>query len=336
MSDTAFESINRSNADNRTAREIPVDIVKEIIQDADKASAVMQLGRVTTLPAYQQRHRVFRSYPEAYWLDGATLPERDVALKSTTSMLWDYVVLEPQEIAVMAVVPDTWEQDSDIAWAEIQAKLSGAIAKRLDDTVLFGNSEPTGYTGPSGGVVAAAVAAGNTVTLGDTVGTDLGGGGDGTYNDIGLDIARCAQILADGGYNPTGCAAREGFEWRLVGVRDTTGQPVYQPAAQRGGNPGMYNMNYVPVGNGSWDNTSALMVVGDFSQLIIGVRQDVTFSISDSAPIVDSSNNVVFNTFQQDAKVMRATFRVGVVVPDPTKILGGDFPFAVLRPVGAS
>ena len=44
--------------------------------------------------------------------------------------------------------------------------------------------------------------------------------------------------------------------------------------------------------NGAWDDSEALMIAGDFSQLVYSIRQDVTYKVLTEATIVDPTTRI--------------------------------------------
>jgi hypothetical protein len=63
-----------------------------------------------------------------------------------------------------------------------------------------------------------------------------------------------------------------------------------------------------PVGDVVW---FAAAVRRDFTQFVVGVRQDITYKILDQAVIQDNTGAIVYNLPQQDMTAIRLTFRVG-------------------------
>jgi hypothetical protein len=53
---------------------------------------------------------------------------------------------------------------------------------------------------------------------------------------------------------------------------------------------------------------------GDFRMGLLGLRQDVTFAISDSAMVQNDTGEVVFKAWQQDMQIARVVFRVAFPV----------------------
>jgi Phage capsid family len=75
-------------------------------------------------------------------------------------------------------------------------------------------------------------------------------------------------------------------------------------------------------------------LVGDFSQVLLGTRQDLEFQVFDTGVITDSEGNVVLNLMQQDAVNLRVTARFGYAVANSVTYYQPEeakrYPFAVL------
>lgn len=325
----------RTPSDNRTAREIPETVVNTIIKDAEQTSVVLQVANVRRLASYTTRFRLQSSFPGAFWMKGTddvlggsgtgTQVEKDSAFKQTTSFEWTNEYLTPEELAVLAVMPDNWRADSDIAWEEIRAGLRTAFALQIDRGVLFGDSAFGDLPASFGnGLVADALAAGNVVVEGSGI-------------DLADDYALLAQELAEGGYDISSFLTRNAEMWRIRRLRETgTDAPIYAPLSVSGPQT-LYGYPLNDVKNSAWDESEATAIAGDWSQLHVGIRQDMTFDMSNSAPIFNPATGaLIYNPFQQDGEVMRAVMRIGYVVTAPLKHLGGLFPFSVLAPQGYS
>jgi hypothetical protein len=76
-------------------------------------------------------------------------------------------------------------------------------------------------------------------------------------------------------------------------------------------------------------------IAGDWSQGVLGVRQDFTYKLLDQAVLTDASNVIQFNLAQQDMVALRLVFRVGYQVANTLNYEQGNeasrFPFAVMR-----
>ncbi|MBP0095036.1 hypothetical protein, partial [Prescottella equi] len=84
------------------------------------------------------------------------------------------------------------------------------------------------------------------------------------------------------------------------------------------------------------DSTAATMIAADWSKVIVGIRQDVTFDLFSEGVISDASGKVILNLMQQDSKALRVVFRVGFQVANPLTRLNGTeatrYPAGVLVP----
>jgi HK97 family phage major capsid protein len=326
----AYNDIVERSGSSKTAREIPESVASGILKEAVEGSAVLKLARTFRMPAYQHRVPVLKSFATAFWLNGANQAAKDVAHKQTTTVTWDNVYLTPDELAVLVPVPDSWMADSNIGWSEIKQEVVRAFAEKIDQAILFGDgSPPIGFSGPVGGLVGGAVAAGNAIVIGSTTSNAI--------NDIALDIGAVARDLDEEGFDVDGFAARRGFHWRFTQHRTTTGETIFTPPTEAGGIGSLFGAAYTEVKNGAWDNTEALMIAGSWDDCVVGIRQDMTFTLHDEGIIQDpATGDIIYNAMQQDGKVLRAVMRLGYAVPTTIKKLGGTFPFGVLRPAGAS
>lgn len=332
-------------------RELPAEVASGIIDDVLAGSAALQLGDVTRMTRREKIFTLTETLPDAYWIKGtaatdkpafgpgASLPDgsreaKDLAMKQTTGMSWKQKKMEAEEMAVLVPLPDTWQADSDVNFEEIKPYLVEAMAKKLDAAILFGEELPSSWAANGFyGILPMAIAAGNTINAADTA-YQIGATG---RTDYGLAIAALAEQMAEDGYDPTGFTTYPGFKWKLVQQRGTNGESIYQGGAVgMDGRPAetIYGERLAEVRSGIWNThkDDALIIAGQWNTLKIGVRQDIEFAVTDSAPIFNQAGTLVLNTFQQDAKVLRATFRVASTVINPRMRLGGEFPFSALRP----
>lgn len=327
-------------------RELPPEISAEILDDVITTSAALQLGSVTRMARREKIFNLTETLPDAYWMKGTAATDKpsfgpgatqtdgsreakDLALKQTTSMTWTQKKMEAEEMAVLVPLPDTWQADSDVDFEEIKPYIVEAMSKKLDAAILFGDDVPSSWVANGfNGVLRDALGKGNTVNAAN-IGT-----GAGQVRDLADAIAALSELMAEDGYDPTGFVTYPGFKWKLVRLRSTDGLPIYTPLENSPSGQGIYGQPLAEVRNGTWNThkDDAHLIAGDWSTLKIGIRQDIQFSVSDSAVITNQAGAVILNTFQQDSKLLRATFRVAATVVNPLKRLGGEYPFAVLRP----
>ena len=87
--------------------------------------------------------------------------------------------------------------------------------------------------------------------------------------------------------------------------------------------------------NGAFDKSKALMISGDFSQLVYSIRQDITFKLFTEGVIQNSDGSIAYNLMQQDMIALRAVMRLGWEIPNPINSLkqkaADRCPFAILK-----
>lgn len=296
---------------------VPEPIANEIIQELPQASVLLNRARRARMSSKTLKQPVLSALPDAYWVNG------DSGLKQTTKAEWDNVVITAEELAALVVVPDAVIDDSSIPiWSEVRPLLVEAIGRKVDEAGLFGVDKPASW--PTA-VIPGAIAAGNVVD-------------EGTGDDLAQEVAELGRLVAEDGFAINGFAAAPGLNWRLVGLRNDNGTPIYTPSLAAGTPSGLYGYPLNEVMNGAWDSDTATLLGADWRKFVVGVRQDITFNISDSAVITDSDGKVIVNAYQQDSKILRVVFRVGFQIANPLTRIGGDsrYPAGVLAPADLS
>lgn len=296
---------------------LPEQVFNEIIQEAPKSSVMLTNARRTPMTSAKAKQPILASLPEAYWVNG------DTGLKKTTKVGWENQTITAEELAVIVPVPDALISDSNVPlWDQIKPLVAEAFGNKLDAAALFGVDKPESW--PTD-IYSAAKAAGNTVALG-------------TGDDIGQDIALVGQKVAEQGYAINGFASQPGLNWQLVGLRSTTGAPIYSPAMAAGQPSTLYGYGLGEVYTGGWDAEKAVMMGLDWSKQVIGIRQDITYDIFSEGVISDEDGKVVLNLMQQDSKALRVVMRVGWQTAAPKTRVGRGkttYPAGVLTPAAA-
>ena len=314
---------------------IPEEVSREIIEGAIAESAALTYLKRVRMRRAQQRMPVLSQFPNAYWLTGATLNDRDIGMKQTSAMLWDNVFLNAEEIAVVVPAPKSLIADLDYDfWNEVKPRISEAIGIALDEAVFFGTNKPA--TWPTA-IVPAAVAAGN-VRQAATGAPDF-------LQDLNTAMG---AVEADG-YDPNGIWARIQVRAWLRGLRAGDGTasaatPLFYPdAAPSGTQPGgtVYGVRIMFSSAGltgfATGATNYSLVVGDFKQAILGVREDISMDVFDTGVITDNATPPViqYNLLQQDMVALRVTARFAFACPNPLNrqnpTAGTRYPFAVVQ-----
>lgn len=309
----AFNNIIERN-DVGTAL-VPETISNEIIQTAPEQSVVLTRAKNVRMSTKTMKQPVLSTLPSAYWLNG------DTDLKQTTEAAWKDVVITAEEMAVLVPIPDALIDDASVPlWEQVKPLIAEAIGKKVDEAVLFGTDKPASF--PTA-IVPGAIAAGNTVAKG-------------TGADFAADVAALGAKVAQDGFAVNGFASKPGLNWELVGLRNSNGTPIYTPSLAQGAPSTLYGYPLHEVMNGSWNASAAELIAADWSKLVVGIRQDITFKLFDQMIINDAAGKVIFNAAQQDSKVLRVVFRVGFQVANPlTRVNGTEstrFPAGVITP----
>lgn len=301
---------------------IPEPVTREIMQGAIAESAVLRMGRrLANMSSKTQTVNVLDALPSAYFVNGeATGDGAGDAFKQTTKMAWDKKKLYAEEIAVIVPIPEAALDDADYdIWGEVKPRLTEAFGKVIDAAILFGTNKPSTWRT---GVVPAAVAAGNGVPISSDIFSDIMGE-NGLVSKVELD-----------GFNPNGVMSAIQMRGKLRGLKDTTGQPIFKSDMQGATRYGLDGMDmYFPM-NGAFDPAQAQMIVGDWSQLVYAIRQDMTFKIFTEGVIQDPTTKAItYNLMQNDMVALRAVMRLGWEIANPVNAYNVDkadpFPFSV-------
>jgi HK97 family phage major capsid protein len=268
----------------------------------------------------QTRMRVLDSFPQAYWVTG------DTGMKQTTKMAWENVYLNAEELAVIVPIPENVLDDADYSvWDEARPRIVEAMGAAFDLAVLFGDGAPAGFPDD---ILAQATAASHTVNHGANPALDL-------YDEI-LGEGGVVSFVEEDGYAVNGHVAALSLRSSMRGLRTSDGMPIFTTAPQE---TTRYALDGEPVlfpRNGGFDTSEALLISGDWDQLVWSMRQDVRFKIADQASLYDNAGNLILATFQQDAVALRVTMRLAWQLPNPINLVNTNdstrLPFAALTP----
>lgn len=297
---------------------IPEPVTREIMQGAIENSAVLRVGRrLPNMTSGTQSINVLDMLPTAYFVDG------DAGFKQTSSQAWAKKKLYAEEIAVIVPIPESVLSDSNYdIWGEVRPRISEAMGKVIDEAILFGVGAPATWRDS---IYDTATDAGMVVTEDDDLFQEL------------LGVDGLLATVEENGYNVTRILSDISMRAKLRGLVDTNKQPIFMTTMQQNAN---YALDGTPLDfpmNGAWDKTKALMIAGDFSQLVYSIRQDVTFKILTEATIVNPTTKaVVYSLAQQDMVALRAVMRLGWEIPNPVSAYRAELdsysPFAIYEP----
>lgn len=312
--DNDVNIIDRSGAESL----IPVQESNEIIQGVVTQSAVLQRGRrMANMTSRQYKMPVLDMLPIAYFVNG------DTGQKQTTKQAWSNKFITAEEIAVIVPVPEAVLDDSEYdIWAEVRPRIIEAFGKVIDGAILFGTDKPSSWRDD---VVTTANAAKSVVTIGSD---------DNLYDKI-MGVDGVIAKVENSGYFVNGHMADISMRAKLRELKDTTGNPLFKSDMQTGTN---YSLDGSPMNfpnNGAFDKNKALMISGDFSQLVYSIRQDITFKLFTEGVVQNKDGSIAYNLMQNDMVALRAVMRLGWEIPNPINSLQKDktkrCPFSVLK-----
>lgn len=297
--------ITRSNAETL----IDVQVAREIIEGAVKQSRAMQMfRRLPNMTSNKTKMKVLDSLPLVYWQGS------DNARKKLTKMAWDNKYINAEEMAVIVPIPENVLDDADYdIWAEVKPRIEEAMGKKFDQAVFTGVDKPSGFRAD---ILTSTIQAGASVKRS-------------ADETLYMSINNAMTHVEESGYNVSGILGGVGLKSKFRTMLDTTGQPIKGTEID--------SLSKAYVDNGAWDKTLAEAIVGDFSQAVYAIRQDVTFKVLDQAVIQDpATGEILYNLAQDDMVALRVTMRLGWEIPNPINSLQPDeavrFPFAAILP----
>lgn len=289
------------------------DLIAEIIQGVVKQSAALSMFRqLPNMTSNAMRMRVLDALPMAYWVDEGANNGR----KNLTEAAWDNKFIVPAELAVIVPIKENVLDDASIdIWGEIRPRLVEAIGKKIDQAIFVGIDKPTAWRAD---LLSSIAQAGAFVTQGSAT----------LYSAINDAMTK----VEESGYNPTGIVGGVDVKGKFRMMLDTAGQPI--KGTEIDSLPKAY------IDNGAWDKSKAQMIIGDFTQAVYAIRQDITYKVLDQAVIQDpSTGSIKYNLAQEDMVALRVVMRLGWEIPNPITALQPDetvrFPFAAIQAASA-
>ena len=297
--------ITRSDADAL----IETQVANELFEGTIRKSKALQLfKRLPNATSDKTKLRVLDSLPVAYFVDETSNNGR----KNISKMAWDKKYINIAELAVIVPIKENVLNDSSIdIWAEVRPRIEEAFAKKIDNAMFFGVDKPTDWRK---GLVPSIIEVGKEVNETQA----------GLYSDINDVMTE----VEESGYEVNGLIGGVGLKGKFRMMTDTTGQPLNTTEI---GSLQRYFMD-----NGVWDKTKSTLIVGDFSQAVYQIRQDITYKILDQAVIQDPTDgSIMYNLPQEDMVALRVVMRLGWEIPNPVNAedtTSSRFPFASLKP----
>jgi HK97 family phage major capsid protein len=289
---------------------VPIEFSTQIIQEAIQQSAVLRLANLVPMGTGIAEMPVPTSLPSAGWVSvaGGRKPYTSLGLGTKT--------LHAEEVAAVTAIPDVYLEDISInLWGWVRPRLAEAIAIAIDEAILFGHNNPATF--PPGGVADPAFC---------------------TWTPPGYDAADTVNAAMSAveaqGLNVNGDTADITVKGMLRGLRDAQGALLMgfdqingQDTQTLWGHP----ITYTP-----FITQSLNFITGDWSSLIVGVRQDIRYLMDPSAVIADDTGKVVISGFQDNTTPLKvwARFACQIINPVTRQAPDGALPFASTKLAG--
>ena len=296
---------------NRTNVDLPADIAQEIMQKAVGASAIMKLATRHPLPGRGSEIGVITGDPEAAWVD-------ETAQKPVSNPTLSSKLLKGYKLAVIVPFSNQFRRDLPALYDALIARLPGALGNKFDKTVIGAVAKP----GADFDNFAACTAQELVPSGTDTV-----------YGNL---VKGYADIATHGG-SLTGFAVSPAGNSLLLGSVDSVGRPIFTAGAAEGeiarilNAPVYEGRGLYKAGSAAGDSSAAqaaiVGVMGDWSQAVYGVVEDVDISFSDQATLTINDSQV--NLWERNMFAVRAEMEVGFrAMTDVFNILLGATPSA--------
>jgi HK97 family phage major capsid protein len=298
---------------------VPEVVSNEILGGLVNQSAALTMFRRVQMATNATRLPVLSALPTAYFVSPT-----DTGLKQTTEVAWANKYLNVEELAAIVPIPESVLDDAQFdVWGSIMPLLTDAIARTIDAAVFFGTNKPSTW---GGAIVTDATTAGNVVNRSvGTARTDKAGLA-GYFSDA------MAQVEADG-YTPDGIVANTTYRGMLRNTRDANGNLLAEVSPT-----GIYGLPVAYPMRGLWPASAtgaAEAIVGDFSQAILGVRQDITYKLITEGVIQDGTGAIQYNLPQQDLVALRVVFRCAFQTANTINydnpVAGSRYAFSVIK-----
>lgn len=273
---------------------IPVSISREVLESVgERESAVMRLARVIQMPSGLTSVPVVSVAPDASFVTPAYGGRKPVS-----TIEWTSQRIIPEEIAVTLAIPNAFLDDAGFpVWESVRGEIAKAFARCFDSAALYGTGAPASY--PAGGITAPAWA------------EQMAGDADPVKA-----LNQAFAAVEDNGLEVDGVLGGPGLRGLMRGMMVGT---------EAQGTPGnsIYGVELAttPVWVKGAGPSFNLALVGDYDYVVVGIREDIRYDLSEDGVLTDGLGAVTVNAFQDDSTLMRAYMRVGIVVGTP---LGAD------------
>jgi HK97 family phage major capsid protein len=268
---------------------IPTPLSARVIDRARNLAAVMRAGGVT-VPMDTATLTMARltTDPTAAWV-------AEAAAIAASDAVFDSVKFTARKLAALVVVNNELLQDSVNVDAVLEQAIAQALAQKLDYTALLGSGtppEPAGIVNQSNILTETAV---------------------GTPADFDKFLSAIHKVKAANFepnaviYAPRTAQKLATLKTGLTGDKTPLAMPADFAALAR------YTTNQVPITAGTGAQSYAF--VGQFNQLAIGMRKNLTIEVAREGAY--DISGTVYSAFQKDQTLIRAILRADVALFHP-------------------
>jgi len=272
--------MSSGTATNRTNIDLPVDVVREILQKTQEASAVMSLARRVDLPGRGAAINVITSDPTASWVG-------ETAAKPVSNPGVATKVMQAYKLAVIVPFSNEFRRDVAALYDAIVERLPRALGEQFDATVLTGSAPGSNFD------TFASVTAQSIQT-----------------NAYGGLVAADTDISIHGG-NLNGVVLSPYGKGVLLAATDDNKRPLFINSVAEGAIPMVLGAP-TKISKGAYKTGSpaTVGVVGDWTQALYGTVEGVKIDYSADATLVVDENTTI-NLFQQNMFAVRAEIELG-------------------------
>lgn len=276
---------------NTTSIQLPESVSDEIWAKTLEQSAVMQLAQPIDLPGRGLTIPVITGEPAADWV--SETDEKPVAQHALSTK-----DMKPYTLAVIEPFSNQFRDNNAALYNELVNRLPMAIAKKFDETVLFGTAPGTGFD-TLAGVTQAVDVSSKTY--------------DGFVDALGLVAAADASLNA--------WVLSPQARTLLLKAKDTTNRPLFISSAQDEGSVGSVlsiPTRFTKAAHRAAEakkNPETIGFGGDWSAARYGVVKSVSVDISDQASLSVGGSKTL-HLWQRNMFAVRCEFEVGFVVRD--------------------
>lgn len=313
---------------------LPDEVSETILRGVAETSLIQRFGRSRPMTANTVKLTEAEvAGANVFWVGEGQRKSTDAP--AMVSKTWSF---SSAELAVIIPLDENVQDDANLDIFDLyKPHIETAIARKLDSAALFGVDSPTEW-GASPSIYQGLVTAGSRFAE-DVSPTDaellnlIAGTGATPGTPTGA-----LEAVEDDGYEASGIVAYIRMKSRLRGLKDADNRYLFGGPVATGVPESMFGLPLAFTNSAVWVPANAHMILGDFSQAVVGTRQGIRYKTFDQGVITDGAGNVVYSLMESDMVALRVTARYGFkVIADDTAdgatlISGSDFPFAAVAP----